>query len=194
MRHQKQPKLAFSAVEHGVVFLRLMPVLNRRRTHYGDPSHSDALPETAQPINMAMRLEILILVAAILIQLFYVHIYELFISLKGQSPAKPRADIIEVSEFHSSNCEGPPARVWLIRPGTSGTLRGCTLYLHPPRDEGAGSSGRNCWSRSYWTALWESILRYSAARRRRIFGFVWLSLILEEDFQQDRTLSLTESP
>ena len=120
MRHQKQPKLAFSAVEHGVVFLRLMPVLNRRRTHYGDPSHSDALPETAQPINMAMRLEILILVAAILIQLFYVHIYELFISLKGQSPAKPRADIIEVSEFHSSNCEGPPARVWLIRPGPPG--------------------------------------------------------------------------
>eukprot|EP00435_Cladocopium_sp_Y103_P072123 s72_g39.t1 len=66
---------------------------------------------------MAMRLEILILVAAVLIQLFYVQIYEFLISMKNQSPAKPQTEIIEVSEFHSSTCEGPPARVWLIRPG-----------------------------------------------------------------------------
>ena len=65
-----------------------------------------------------MRLEIAILVAAVVIQLFYSKIYDQLISTttKGTAHLEPRTEIIEVSEFHSPACEGPPARVWLIRP------------------------------------------------------------------------------
>eukprot|EP00434_Breviolum_minutum_P011499 symbB.v1.2.010138.t1/scaffold618.1/size180184/15 len=69
-------------------------------------------------IDLAMRLEIAILVAAVVIQLFYSKIYDKLISTttKGTAHLEPRTEIIEVSEFHSPACEGPPARVWLIRP------------------------------------------------------------------------------
>ena len=69
--------------------------------------------------------------------------------------------LVRLWRASSTSLADSPTQTWLRR---------STLHIHSPRHERTRSRGGNC----SWTAVWESIMRYAEAHRRRISGFMWL--------------------
>ncbi|CAE7500502.1 unnamed protein product [Symbiodinium sp. CCMP2456] len=71
------------------------------------------------------RLEVLVFVSALLLQGVYVQFYDIFATSSGSGPANITASAaeaevaVEVREFLSADCDGPPARLWHVVPFTA---------------------------------------------------------------------------
>ena len=71
---------------------------------------------------MLPRLEIMVLALAVVVQLLYVQFYDAFMNWSGHvngTLVEEHQVVVEVKEFLSPDCDGPPARVWHIPPAST---------------------------------------------------------------------------